>query len=1319
MPRSFDLHALRPAGFSLQPLATADEGCWWQGTHAGSGRGVIVRVAPSVPFAEAVVEAAGLIDLMDSSTAGVASPLAVVVYCRDGRPAAATAAAAAGFTVVADPAVAAALAADEPVDVCAIYDAAGAAALDAANDAPQAAAERLAAVADVLDGLAAGRASCGGRRLVAHGAIDAPCLRIGPDGPALLGLGFDRLDGGRRSRLDAVGAWRLAAPETCLPPGEPGSRTDQYMLAAAWAWSRRNRPLHDGIDPVGIARTILSTAPSLDDLPEAERAAVARALAIAADERFASCREFAAAVRESVADRVAVATSATVGAGAAAAPSMPVATEDDTPARAAPAAPLAAASVRPTAPVTDTTPAPDEIVIAERHASAVELRPSESDPVAATPPTPPPPPAAQPSAPPRAEAPPRAQAPPNVPPPTAVALPPAMPAVAAERSTAGPSAPAARLASGPYKPGDMILPGYRLVGQLGKGGFGEVWKATAPGGMGVAIKVISNLGRREGAREYRALRTVKDIRHAHIVPMFGVWLKTSDGRLLDEDEAAKVGGRMLNTDPGQRVTLDPQTASPLEQLELVIAMGLGDQTLFDRLRSEPEGLDVGEVLVWLRQAALAIDHFNRGSAGVERTQSAVQHCDIKPQNMLLVGNVVQVCDFGLARVQGEVRATANNLLSIAYAAPEMTQRPYDPSPATDQYSLAVTYHELRTARLPYAGPAGESATGELSALELLRAKAEGRLDLSAVSPGEERVLRRALSTDPTDRFGSCEEFIDALDFAVERANANDQGAGEPAAASFPWLKAALLGAGSLVALGLAAVLFLPGFWPFESRRDGDGRGLDTGNGRTQQAVTVPPVQEPPPDFLAKARAAIEAAGGGEALVDPARLQEARQWAEKARQGGDEAAAARLIAELDAVEKIAAIVRGATTDESRLDEAAESVRTLPAGTPPQVRTSIENALRGQLDRRATAAVERARDALLAAVAPAGDIDAQRLDAALKEADRARTLAGDATTKPLFDAVAAVRTMAPVILSTAAEPAGLDDAVSAMDRATTSLPEVVRERLGRRLADRLVARARQRLKDYEPKASPTPPDAMRRAIDDSAADAAAAARIDPASWQARREQGRCAAFLGQYEAAAKHYSAALDLATAAGTVADADRQDLHSRRAFALLKESRFADAADDYVVFRAGDPKLRLNLWDLHLSAVDAGKVDEALKILAVLEPRMRGDVAPLPQLALWEVLSQEAWLLACGPRADEASGRRAIALATEALELPGAVRGTVLDALAAGHARAGQWDDAVERLKQAVEATDDADDKKSLERRAEAYARRQPWSKVVDDPAGN
>ena len=331
-----------------------------------------------------------------------------------------------------------------------------------------------------------------------------------------------------------------------------------------------------------------------------------------------------------------------------------------------------------------------------------------------------------------------------------------------------PTLPPLRTATFPYHPGDVILPGYRLTKRLGSGGFGEVWRAEAPGGMGVAIKILANLGRREGGREYRALQTIKNIRHAHIVPLFGVWLKANDGRVLSETELHEAEKRILSVMPATAETrdaVDEPGQSSLESLELIVAMGLGDQTLFDRLRESQRagsrGLPPEELVPWMQQAALALDHFNSSSRRSSENATAVQHCDIKPQNMLLVGDVVQVCDFGLARAQGEVRATSNTMASLAYAAPEMVSPPYDPSPATDQYSLAISYIELRTGRLPYT---------ELTPITILRAKLDGQLDLASLSPAETSVLKRALQVDPKKRWQSCAEFVRALRGSVPRSH---------------------------------------------------------------------------------------------------------------------------------------------------------------------------------------------------------------------------------------------------------------------------------------------------------------------------------------------------------------------------------------------------------------------------------------------------------------------------------------------------------------------------------------------------------------------
>src|SRR5271165_3278577 len=92
------------------------------------------------------------------------------------------------------------------------------------------------------------------------------------------------------------------------------------------------------------------------------------------------------------------------------------------------------------------------------------------------------------------------------------------------------------------EPNAEPLPGYRLIEPLGSGGFGEVWKCEAPGGLFKAIKFVYgdlNGGDEEGARadqELKALSRVKTVRHAYILSMERV--DVIDSQLLIVSELA-------------------------------------------------------------------------------------------------------------------------------------------------------------------------------------------------------------------------------------------------------------------------------------------------------------------------------------------------------------------------------------------------------------------------------------------------------------------------------------------------------------------------------------------------------------------------------------------------------------------------------------------------------------------------------------------------------------------------------------------------------------------------------------------------------------
>ena len=62
--------------------------------------------------------------------------------------------------------------------------------------------------------------------------------------------------------------------------------------------------------------------------------------------------------------------------------------------------------------------------------------------------------------------------------------------------------------------GFEFAPGYRLQEFLGRGQFGQVWRASAPGGTAAAVKFI-DLTEGSGQKEYLGIKRVKQIRQGH------------------------------------------------------------------------------------------------------------------------------------------------------------------------------------------------------------------------------------------------------------------------------------------------------------------------------------------------------------------------------------------------------------------------------------------------------------------------------------------------------------------------------------------------------------------------------------------------------------------------------------------------------------------------------------------------------------------------------------------------------------------------------------------------------------------------------------
>jgi tetratricopeptide (TPR) repeat protein/serine/threonine protein kinase len=260
--------------------------------------------------------------------------------------------------------------------------------------------------------------------------------------------------------------------------------------------------------------------------------------------------------------------------------------------------------------------------------------------------------------------------------------------------------------------------GYRLLSRIGSGSFGEVWRAEAPGGVEVAVKIVFRPSDpNEIQRELEAMSLIKRLRHQFLLQTQAFWA------LPDR---------------------------------LLIIMELADGNLRDRERicrqAGQPGIPTGELLGYFREAAEALDFLHLNS---------VQHRDIKPDNILLLGRHAKLGDFGLVRTSpGQRPLSVSGSGTPRYMAPEVWRG--TSSPYSDQYSLAVAYAELRLRHPIFSG-------GDW--MHIMRAHLEQPPDLSGMGEHERQVVQKALDKDATQRYPSCTEFVHEL----EKAAAQDRG----------------------------------------------------------------------------------------------------------------------------------------------------------------------------------------------------------------------------------------------------------------------------------------------------------------------------------------------------------------------------------------------------------------------------------------------------------------------------------------------------------------------------------------------------------------
>ena len=264
----------------------------------------------------------------------------------------------------------------------------------------------------------------------------------------------------------------------------------------------------------------------------------------------------------------------------------------------------------------------------------------------------------------------------------------------------------------------LDVEGYEVLGELGRGGMGVVYKA-----------------RQSQVNRLVALKMILSSRHAG-----------SEARKRFRIEAEAVA-RLQHPNIVQLYEVGEHDGHPFFSLEFCEG-----GTLSRHLKDEPISAERAARMVELLARAIHYAH-----------ERGVVHRDLKPANVLLDGaGNPKIADFGLAKRldddQGQTR-TGEIMGTPEYMAPEQAAgRIREIGPCTDIYALGAILYDMLTGRPPFQAPS------VLEALELIRSQEPvppSRLRLR-LSRDLETICLKALQKEPGKRYASALEMAEDL-----------------------------------------------------------------------------------------------------------------------------------------------------------------------------------------------------------------------------------------------------------------------------------------------------------------------------------------------------------------------------------------------------------------------------------------------------------------------------------------------------------------------------------------------------------------------------
>jgi predicted Ser/Thr protein kinase len=283
-----------------------------------------------------------------------------------------------------------------------------------------------------------------------------------------------------------------------------------------------------------------------------------------------------------------------------------------------------------------------------------------------------------------------------------------MPMASTPRSGGGESRAAAvpaRVSSsdGRFAAGVVVTARYQIIGLLGKGGMGEVYRANdLTLDQPVALKFLPESMARDAAmlaRFHNEVRIARQVSHPNVCRVY---------------DLGEVDGQ------------------PYLSMEYIDGEDLG--SLLRRIGRLPSD----KALEFARRicAGLAAAH-----------DKGVLHRDLKPSNIMVDSQgQVFITDFGLAAVTGELREAQAREGTPAYMAPEQLAGT-EVTARSDIYSLGLVLYEMFAGKRPFE--AGTLA--EMIRLQQQSTPASLTTVVKDVDPAVERVIQRCLAADPRQR----------------------------------------------------------------------------------------------------------------------------------------------------------------------------------------------------------------------------------------------------------------------------------------------------------------------------------------------------------------------------------------------------------------------------------------------------------------------------------------------------------------------------------------------------------------------------------------